>query len=428
VHSGVRNQEELGELNRNLKRIQQLFGNMPGTVWGTLCSTSPKITVYVGNESMENIALVSSPQSLATSVTRLRPQSSDLTTQQTVGIAVFGVGRWGSHLLRNFLAHPQARVVAVVDPRVDRLSTFAQQYAIESQVVLTPDWTEALQLPGVEAVVVATPAVTHYMVIQAALQQGHHVLAEKPLTLEVTEALKLCHLAAQQQRQLVIDHTYLFHPAVGQGREVVQQGALGKLRYGYATRTHLGPVRQDVDALWDLAIHDIAIFNHWLNETPTQVQAQGTVWLQPGCSGLGSFAQGLSDMVWVKLTYPSGFQAFIHLCWSNADKQRRLCLAGSQGTLVFDELRATAPLTLLQGRLESIDQQFVPLDQHEQVLSIAAVEPLQQVCSHFLNCAQHNTPSQVSPGWLGAELVQILSALTASLHQGGAPMQVKRLH
>jgi len=342
-----------------------------------------------------------------------------LPSSPPVNLVLLGVGRWGTHLLRNFLNHPHARVMAVIDPSSDRLNALSQQFDLDEQVTLSTDWQAALQLPDVEAVVVATPAVTHYSLIRSALQRQCHVLAEKPLTLSVAESQELCQLAIQQQRQLMIDHTYLFHPAVQRGAIAIEQNQLGNLRYGYAARTHLGPIRQDVDALWDLAIHDIAIFNTWLRETPIQVQAQGTVWLQPHVSHcIPNTPIGLSDLVWLKLTYPSGFQAFIHLCWSNADKQRRLSVVGNQGTLVFDEMALT-PLTLFPGRLEQVNQQFVSHGQPPQVLQLEPVEPLQSVCDHFLNCVQLNVPSKISPGWLGAELVQILSALTRSLHQGG---------
>ena len=156
------------------------------------------------------------------------------------------------------------------------------------------------------------------------------------------------------------------------------------------------------------------------------MEAHGSIWLQPHLSlPTAHPLPGLSDLVWVKLTYPSGFQAVIHLCWSNPDKQRRLSIVGSHGTLVFDEL-ATAPLTLLQGRLEQSQphQPFSPIDQHTYVLDLEPAEPLQKVCSHFLTCIQQNSPSWISPGWLGAELVQILCALTRSLQQGGKPIPV----
>ena len=370
--------------------------------------------------------MIVSPQSFSTRNKSLvsNPQPFFLPASRPTKVALFGCGRWGTHLLRNFLELTQANVVAVVDPFEERLGQLAQQFGLDSQVLLTTDWMQAMQLKGVEAVAIATPAATHYPLIKAALNQGLHVLAEKPLTLDPAESLELCQLAAAQQCQLVIDHTYLFHPAVQRGREVIGQRFLGDLRYGYASRTHLGPIRQDVDALWDLAIHDIAIFNYWLNETPVQVQAQGTVWLQPQTEPT-QFLPGLSDLVWVRLTYASGFQAFIHLCWSNSDKQRRLCVVGDRGTLVFDELLSTAPLTFQQGHLEARGEQFFPVNQQQQILELAQTEPLQEVCRHFLECVQQNKRSDISSGWLGAELVEVLSALTRSLNQGGQAVEVK---
>lgn len=339
--------------------------------------------------------------------------------QQSTRIVIFGAGRWGTHLIRNFLNHPLAQVVAIADPSSERLESLSNQFTLPSHIHLTTDWQTALEASGIEAVAIATPAVTHFELIQAALNQGHHVLAEKPLTLNGQDCIQLCQLAEQQQRQLVIDHTYLFHPAVKAGKAALQTHLAGELRYGYATRTHLGPIRHDVDALWDLAIHDIAIFNHWLGETPTHAQAQGTVWLQSDRTDAALFPQGLSDLVWVKLIYPSGFQAFIHLCWCNPDKQRRLCVVGSQGTLIFDEMATAAPLTFQQGQLERSPSAFIPTDQQLKVLSLEPAEPLQQVCDHFLSCARQNIPSSISSGWVGTHLVQVLSALTTSLNQGG---------
>jgi predicted dehydrogenase len=340
-----------------------------------------------------------------------------------IRVAVFGVGRWGVHLLRNFLAHPAAKVVAIVDPHADNLAKVAQQFALDD-VFLATNWQEVMGLADLDAGVIATPAATHHMLITHALKQGLHVLAEKPLTLEVAAAVQLCRLAEQQQRQLVIDHTYLFHPAVLAGKQVLQTTGLGDLRYGYAARTHLGPVRQDVDVLWDLAIHDIAIFNYWLGAMPCRVQAIGHSWLQ--CAAVDAFPQGLADTVWLTLTYPNGVQVTVHLCWLNPDKQRRLGLVGSQGTLIFDELIAD-PLTVQWGALAQPGQSFVPVNQAHQVLELPAAEPLNQVCTHFLACVQANQPSEISSGWLGAELVQILAAASESMQQGGRAIDLRLL-
>ncbi|MCX7594177.1 MAG: Gfo/Idh/MocA family oxidoreductase, partial [Fischerella sp.] len=257
----------------------------------------------------------------------------------------------------------------------------------------------------------------------------YHVLAEKPLTLDPRECWELCQLAEKQQRQLMVDHTYLFHPAIERGQAVVEGGELGDLRYGYACRTHLGPVRQDVDVLWDLAIHDVAIFNTWLGQKPVSVQALGRVWLQGENPRWGEpqverkpypvTPSSLSDLVWVTLTYSNGFQAYIHLCWLNPDKQRRLAVVGSRGCLIFDEMSAKSPLTLMQGELEVQGNKFMPVNQRRQVLQVETGEPLKRVCDRFVRCVHSNTPCMISSGWVGTELVEILAALTESLNQGG---------
>jgi predicted dehydrogenase len=337
-------------------------------------------------------------------------------TQKT-GIAIIGAGRWGQHFVRQFLGHPLARVVAIVDSHVELLQALKQRYALEEQSVqLATDWTTVRQLPAIEAVVVATPASSHYLLIKDALSLGYHVLAEKPLALDPQQCLDLSQLALQQQRQLWVDHTYLFHPAVVAGLSVLRSGQLGQLRYGYASRTHLGPVRQDVDALWDLAIHDIAIFNTWLAEIPVQVQAQGSNWL-PG-------DRHLSDLVWSRLFYPSGFQATIHHCWLNPDKQRRLTVVGAEGSLVFDELSGDSPLTLFKGRLLAQGAGFIPAAQEKIVIEVAPSEPLRNVCDRFLAVLDEDKPCALSSGWVGTQLVQILASLSQSLHQGGIVVDV----
>lgn len=358
-----------------------------------------------------------------------------------IGIAVLGAGRWGVNLIRNFLEHPHSEVLAIVDPNPDSLVSVQKQFNLNENVILAGDWSQVQELPGLEAVAIATPASTHYTLARVALKGGYHVLVEKPLALNLSEAIELCQLAEKQQRQLFVDHTYLFHPAVDRGQTIIQQHKLGKLRYGYAQRTHLEPVRHDVDALWDLAIHDIAIFNTWLQQTPIQVSAIGTVFEKSeGIQNqfLPSFLtvnplEGLADLVWVTLTYPDGFQAFIHLCWLNPDKQRRLTVIGSLGTLIFDEMSPEAPLILQRGNSDGggDENSLIPSQTSQQtliksreVLSLEPVEPLGQVCDRFLNCVQTNTRCPTSSGSASVQLIRILSALSKSLQLGGQPLTI----
>ena len=384
-----------------------------------------------------------------------------------IGIAVLGAGRWGVNLIRNFLEHPDSEVLAIVDPNPDSLAAVQKKFNLNENVILAGDWAQVQELPGLEAVAIATPASTHYTLTAAALNSGYHVLVEKPLALNKSEAIELCQLAEKQQRQLFVDHTYLFHPAVDRGQTIIQQHQLGKLRYGYAQRTHLEPVRHDVDALWDLAVHDIAIFNTWLEQTPIQVRAIGTVFQkatppsppsrearrtppyppqggnESGNSPLGGKEEeqksvsptifrlnpleGLADLVWITLTYPDGFQAFIHLCWLNPDKQRRLTVVGSLGTLIFDEMSPEAPLILQRSNSDVGDENSLTSDRTSQqriiksreVLSLDPVEPLRQVCDRFLNCVQTNTPCPTSSGSASVQLIRILSALSKSIQLDG---------
>ncbi|MEO0867045.1 MAG: Gfo/Idh/MocA family oxidoreductase [Cyanobacteria bacterium J06642_11] len=329
-------------------------------------------------------------------------------TSQPIQLALMGVGRWGTHLLRNFLAHPQIQVRAVVDPRPDQRAAIAEKFKLDASVALFDRWQDALTLDGLTAVAVATPATTHQAIVTAALQQQLHVLCEKPLTLTAATSAALCDLAQKQNRQLFIDHTYLFHPAVGAAKDHLPQ--LGTPRYGYAARTNLGPIRHDVDALWDLAIHDIAMFNYWLGETPLRVQAQGLQWLpRPEVH--------LADVVWLRLHYPSGFEATIHVSWANTHKQRQAVMVCDLGSVIFDEMQPDSPLVLKLGQPDPETWQPQNLDTIS--LNVPDREPLATMCNHFVNSVLTNQPCPISSGTVGTKLVAILEPLSRSLTRDG---------
>ena len=338
-----------------------------------------------------------------------------------LNLAIAGLGRWGTHLLRNFLALPGARVIALVDPNRQRLYDLCDRFGLTDTVTCYDSWPQALAHPGLAAAVVATPASTHYPMIKAALESGLHVLSEKPLTLESATSAALCQLAAAQQRQLMVDHTYLFHPAVQQGRDLCEQ--LGPLRYGYAARTNLGPVRPDADVFWDLAIHDVAILNHWLGQQPIAVAAWGPVWLQPQAQA--GFPSGLRDAGWLRLIYAQGdrphpLEVVVHVSWANPDKQRRLALVGDRGTLVLDESPQAHPLTIYRGQFQTQSSLFVPSGPQMEAIAIASTEPLQAMCTHFLDCVAANRPSPIAAGERATELVKTMVAIAAAAETGAA--------
>jgi predicted dehydrogenase len=351
-----------------------------------------------------------------------------------IAIAILGAGRWGRHLIRNFYQLADAQILAVIDPDQTRRSAVMAEVGIGNDVAVCDSWAAfcdrddlADQRDRLDAIVIATPATAHYATIADALQRGYHVLCEKPLTLDYGECRHLCDLAEQQHRQLFIDHTYLFNPAVQRGAELIREGAIGDRRYGYAARVHLAPVRRDVDVVWDLVIHDISILNHWLGETPQRLSAIGQAWLQPTTpdfAPIDLFPNGLADVSFVRLVYPSGVTIQVHLSWFNPDKQRRLAVVGSRGTLVFDEL-ADSPLTLHRGRMEQQPSGFwEPIDQAIEPIALDAGEPLRSVCTSFLDCIRNDRPSEISSGAIGAELVRVLLAISRSVNADGAWVDV----
>lgn len=331
-----------------------------------------------------------------------------------INLAIFGLGRWGTHLLRNFLTLPAARVVALVDPNPQRLQDLRDRFSLADTLTCYDSWPQAMAHRDLDAVVIATPAATHYSMIKAALEARLHVLSEKPLTLESTTGAALCQLAQTQRRQLMVDHTYLFHPAVQRGRELCP--LLGLLRYGYAARTNLGPVRPDADIFWDLAIHDLSIVNHWLGQTPTAVEAWGQAWLQP--QPQPQFPSGLRDMGWLRLIYPGNghcpLEVTVHVSWANPDKQRRLVLVGDRGALAFDESPQAHRLTFYHGQFQTPTAPFVPNGPQVEELAVAPTEPLSQMCAHFLDCVGRNSQSPVSAGTMATGILQIMEAISVA--------------
>ncbi|MGD1850428.1 MAG: Gfo/Idh/MocA family protein [Cyanophyceae cyanobacterium] len=355
-----------------------------------------------------------------------------------VRIAVVGAGRWGTHWTRIGLEHPEFRLGAVVDPIAASLDRMTERYSDRppwQNVKLVPNLTAAIAAQPedqpLEAVIVATPAVDHVDTVSLALNQGLHVLVEKPVTMTVDDGEKLAAIAQAQQKILCIDHTYLFNGAVTAGKSFIAQGYLQTLRYGYATRTHFAPVRQDVDVLWDLVIHDICIFNHWLGDFPTAVSARGLTWLQPGESDQSAAvsdypvpANGLADQTWLTLRYGSGVEITIHLCWSNPDKQRRLVLVGDRGALVFDDLRPEQPLTFLGSEWKPGDRNqgqplFLPQVDEPQAVVVEPVEPLKAVADCFVEAIATGKIDPRSSAETGIGLVKVLAAASRSLSQGG---------
>ncbi len=333
-----------------------------------------------------------------------------------INIAILGVGRWGSHFINILRANPFVKLRAIVDPNPLALETCQKKYQLNSQEIqLLNNWQEINTISDLNAVIITTPATTHYHLIKFLLNSGYHVLSEKPLTTNSLECIELTQLAKSKNLQLFIDHTYLFNPLINKAQQIINQGQLGNLKYAYASRTHLDAIRQDVDVIWDLAIHDISMLNFLLNQKPIKVRAEGQYLLR----------NNIADVAWLKLYYPDNFIATIHVSWLNHDKQRKLTIVGEKSSLIFDEMSGQSPLVLCQGKIKDNSSYFSVENRNTEIINHPPFNTLELMCDRFLSNIENNQEQEISSGKLATDLVKILEALSQSLKSDSRVIEVK---
>lgn len=335
-----------------------------------------------------------------------------------IRVAQVGCGYWGPNLLRNFSTHPQCQISWVAEVSEERRHFVEVQYP---GIKTTEDWQQVLHDPGVDAVVIATPAATHFALAKAVLEQGKHVFVEKPLAMSVAEAEELVDRAQRAQRTLFVGHTFLYNAAVNKVKEYIDNGDLGDIYYIFTQRLNLGRVRQDVNAMWNLAPHDISILLYWLGEEPSQITAHGLSFLQ----------EEIEDVVFMNLTFPSGKAAHIHTSWLDPCKVRRIVVVGSRKMVVYDDTLPDAKVTVYDKGIDK-KSMHAPLEPiisfgHFQLLQrmgnvvipyLKFPEPLKVQADHFLECIlQGRVPR--SDGVNGLQVVKILEAAQHSLKMNG---------
>ena len=302
--------------------------------------------------------------------------------QDVLNIAVVGYGHWGVNHVRVFQSLPQTRVVAVVDSDLDRLTTLIANYpGIAAHARLDV----VLQRDDIDVVIVATPAAEHAAIAGACLAAGKHVLCEKPLTTKTSDATRLISLAEEAGLVLMTGHTFLYNAAVIRMRHLLQSNAAGDLYYLYARRTNLGPIRGDVNAIWDLACHDVAIFNHLLDAVPMWVSATGH-------RVLGTPRE---DVGFVALKYPQGVMAHIHVSWADPNKVREIVAVGSEKRIVFNDVDAAEPVRIFDRGVSPMretagygDLSIIVRDGDIVSPRIDMIEPLRTQALHFVECVR----------------------------------------
>ena len=337
-------------------------------------------------------------------------------------VGVIGLGYWGPNYARVLSELPAADLVAACDLSEDAISPLAARYPAAR---MGRDPRTILEADDVDAVVVATPTSTHYALTRAALDAGKHVLCEKPLASTVAQCDELIAAAKRARRVLFVGHTFIFNPAVRQMRELVASGALGRVLYCHTVRTALGPIRHDVNALWDLAPHDLSILFYLLEREPVSVTATGQAFLR----------NGFEDVAFLQLRFEDETLAGAHLSWLDPYKVRRVTVVGDERMVVFDDVAVDEKLKVFDKGVsyESVSEaargaefgEFKALIRDGDIVvpKIPAAEPLKEQVAHFVECcASGATPE--TDGIAGRRVVAVLEAATESLQAGGGPVEV----
>jgi predicted dehydrogenase len=319
-----------------------------------------------------------------------------------VGLA--GLGYWGPNLARNF--DELAELTWLCDLSDENRDRFAARFP---NARLTGDFDELLADEAVEAVVVATPVTTHFELAKRALEAGKHVLVEKPPALTATEAEELLVTAEEQGRVVMPGHLLLYHPGVVGLKELVQRGELGDVLYVYGNRQNLGQIRKDENALWSLGVHDLSVILHLLEEEPSEAWARGESFL----------TEGVEDVVFCYLRFPSGKVAHMHLSWLDPHKMRRITVVGRDKMAVFDDMELDRKLTVYdKGPVERAETYGEWVTRTGDIYSpkIPNDEPLRLECEHFLRLVR-GEGDPLAAAREGLIVVRALEQLQASLEQ-----------
>jgi predicted dehydrogenase len=330
-----------------------------------------------------------------------------------VGIGLIGYGHWGPNHVRVINALPGSRVRIVADTDEARLRAVQQQFP---GTEVAPRFDSVLGHAEVQAVIVATPVTTHHSLVKAALLAGKDVLVEKPITYTAAEAQELIDLAAAHGRVLMCGHIFLFNAGIRKLREYIRDGTLGRVYYMAATRTNLGPLRRDVNALYDLGSHDVSIFHYLLDARPREVAAWGECFLQ----------HDHEDVSFACLEYPNRTLCHMHVSWLNPRKERTLVVVGDRKMAVWDDTDPLETIRLYDKGLmqephyDSFGQfQLVLRDADILIPKLKAEEPLKGQDQHFLECVRERT-RPLTDGAFARDVVLALEALQRSLRKGGA--------
>ncbi|MBC7189470.1 Gfo/Idh/MocA family oxidoreductase [Candidatus Aerophobetes bacterium] len=325
-----------------------------------------------------------------------------------VNVAICGVGVWGKNFVRNFCEVKDANLLMCCDNEEKALGWVKENFP---QVKLTSNYDEVLRNSKVDAVVIATPAHTHFEIARKALEAGKHILVEKPLTLKSSQAEVLLNLAQRKKKKLMVGHLLRYHPAAIEMKKILEKKLLGQVFYIDSRRVGLGRIREVENVMWCLGIHDVYLAIYLLGMYPERVAAFG-----------GSFLQRkkeIEEVVFLHLFFRDGIFSHIHASWLNAEKQRTTCIVCEKGVVLFDEVLSS--LKICEGGIlkkENLQDALFEIKKGTyKTVKVEKKEPLKEECVHFIRCIKEDK-NPLTDGKEGLGVVRVLEIAQRSLKRG----------
>jgi predicted dehydrogenase len=321
-----------------------------------------------------------------------------------VRVGVVGLGYWGPNLARNLAAIPGCDLVWLCDSSPRALAELVPSFP---RARATGELQELLEDPDLDAVVLATPVPTHAELAVRVARAGKHCFVEKPLATTAADAEEAVEAARGAGRILMVGHLLEYHPAVDRLKELIDGGELGTLYYLYGNRLNLGVLRSDENALWSLGAHDVAVVLHLIGEEPEQCLAHGACYVR----------EGVQDVVFCYLRFPSGIVAHLHLSWLDPHKERRLTVVGARRMATFDDMLIERKLTIYDKGFDEDSRSWGEyIARSGDIFSprIPNAEPLRIECEHFVECIRTGVTPR-SDGQSGLRVVRVLERLQSSL-------------
>jgi len=334
-----------------------------------------------------------------------------------IRVAIVGCGYWGQNLIRNFAESADVEVAAVCDFNLNTLARTKRRYPT---VELKQDFHQVLSDSYIQAVVIATPASTHYPFAQQALRSGKHVLVEKPLATSAEQVLELMELADKHNRTLMVDHTFIYTGAVRHMKSIIDAREIGELLYFDSVRISLGLVQSDINVIWDLASHDFSIMDYLCSVDPVAVSA----------IGVKHFGCAFENIAYVTAHFETKMIAHFHLNWLAPVKVRKTLVGGTRKMMVYDDMEPAEKLRVYD---KGITVNHDP-EHRERVLAgyrngdvvapnLDTVEALRLMTREFIDSITRKR-LPISDGYAGYRVVRLLKAAQQSMELNGQPVEL----